>query len=186
VSRLLGVSLIRPRWLTAGLTKLAVLCGFIVVVAMLPGRLTPTRAGWIGWIGLGVLLLFVSGPLAAATIRLTARLGVAGAVMSVVRIAGLVGLAGAFFLFWTFVYLTLWSKHPVDSFRGLDATPRFADFFYYSVTTALTSPPGDISAHSRGVRGATMIEMLSGLALLFTYIASFVDWERRGKKDSSD
>ena len=181
-----GSVLRRPRWLTAGLTKLAVLCGFIVGVAMLPGRITPSKAGWIGWVGLAILFLLVSGPFVAATIRLAQRLPLATAVVTVVRIAGLVGLAGAFFLFWTFVYLVLWSKHPTEAFKGLGATPRFADFFYYSVTTALTSPPGDITAHSRGVRSATMIEMLSGFAMVFTYIASFVDWGRRGKKEASD
>ncbi len=181
-----GSLLPRPRWLTAGLTKLAVLCGFIVMVGMLPGRITPSQAGWIGWTGIAILSLFVCGPFVAATRRVAAHLPLAVALMTVVRIVGLVGLAGAFFLFWTFVYLTLWSKHPSEAFKGLDPMPRFADFFYYSVTTALTSPPGDITASSRGVRSATMIEMLSGFALVFTYIASFVDWERRGKKGASD
>ena len=169
----------RPRWVTAGLVRLAALCGFIVLIAMMPGRITPTQAGWIGWIGLLVLVIVVSGPFVAATLKLATRLPLAVAVVTVVRLAGLVGLGGAFFLFWTFVYLILWWKHPAEAFRGLGLTPRFADFFYYSVTTALTSPPGDIVAHSRGVRSATMIEMLTGFALLFTYIASFIDWERR-------
>ena len=111
--------------------------------------------------------------------KLHERLPLTVAVATVVRLVGLVGLGGAFVLFWTFVYLTLWWKHPAEAFGGLGALPRFADFFYYSVMTALTSPPGDITAHSRGARAATMIEMLTGLALLFTYIASFVDWDRR-------
>jgi hypothetical protein len=46
------------------------------------------------------------------------------------------------------------------------------------VSTALISPPGDIVASSRGVRSATMIEMLTGFALLATYLSSFVDWRR--------
>ena len=57
--------------------------------------------------------------------------------------------------------------------------PRFADFFYYAVCTALISPPGDILAGSRGARSATMIEMLSSFALLTAYLASFVDWQQR-------
>ena len=56
---------------------------------------------------------------------------------------------------------------------------RFADFFYYAVTTAFAAPPGDLLAHSRGVRSATMIEMLTALALLAAYLSSFVDWIRR-------
>ena len=56
--------------------------------------------------------------------------------------------------------------------------PRFADFFYYAVSTAFISPPGDVLARSRGARSATMIEMLTAFALLTTYLASFVDWQR--------
>ena len=56
---------------------------------------------------------------------------------------------------------------------------RFADFFYYSVCTALISPPGDIFAASRGARSATMIEMLAAFALLTAYLSSFVDWQAR-------
>ena len=40
------------------------------------------------------------------------------------------------------------------------------------------SPPGDILAHSRGARSATMIEMLTGFALVATYLASFSDLVR--------
>src|SRR5262249_19218248 len=92
------------------------------------------------------------------------------------RHAGLVGLGAAFFLFWTCIYLTLWWRHPETAFRGLDASPRFADFFYYAVSTAFISPPGDILAHSRGARSATMIEMLTGFALLPASPTSFADW----------
>src|SRR5438093_973408 len=51
-------------------------------------------------------------------------------------------------------------------------------FFYYAVSTAFVSPPGDVLAHSRGARSATMIEMLSAFALLTAYLSSFVDWHR--------
>ena len=84
-----------------------------------------------------------------------------------------------FFLAWTLVYLGVWAVHPAEAFRGLGPRPRFADFFYYSVSTALISPPGDILAQSRGARGATMIEMLIAFALLTAYLSSFVDWGRR-------
>ena len=88
---------------------------------------------------------------------------------------GLVGLGAAFFLFWTFVYLGLWWRHPHEAFTGLGPRPRFNDFFYTSVSTAFISPPGDILAHSRGARSATMIEMLTGFAVVAVYLSSFVD-----------
>jgi hypothetical protein len=72
----------------------------------------------------------------------------------------------------------MWAYHPKQAFVGISAAPRFADFFYYSVSTAFISPPGDILAHSRGARAATMIEMLTAFALLTTYLSSFVDWQR--------
>ena len=172
----------RPRFLTVGSLRLLGLCGVIVLIGMLPGRLTPTEAGWIGWTGLAVLAVAVAVPFTVGVRRLAARLPLADAVLLLVRLAGLVGLGAAFFLFWTFVYLTLWWRHPATAFTGLPPSPRFADFFYYAVTTAFISPPDDILAHSRGARSAAMIEMLTGLALLATYVSSFVDWGRRGEE----
>jgi hypothetical protein len=67
--------------------------------------------------------------------------------------------------------------HPEEAFTGLvrdGQNPRFADFFYYSVMTAFISPPNDIIAASRGARSATLIEMLTGLSLLATYLTSLV------------
>jgi hypothetical protein len=69
--------------------------------------------------------------------------------------------------------------HPTAAFTGLPQHPRFADFFYYAVSTAFISPPGDVLAHSRGARSATMIEMLTAFALLTAYLSSFVDWYGR-------
>jgi hypothetical protein len=100
----------------------------------------------------------------------------ADAVLIIVRRLGLPLLGLAFFLAWTFVYIGLWWTHPGAAFSGLGAMPRFADFFYYAVSTAFISPPGDLVARSRGVRSATMIEMLTGFGLLATYLSSFVDW----------
>ena len=48
------------------------------------------------------------------------------AIALTLRHAGLVGLGTAFFLFWTFIYLTLWWSHPHEAFRGLAQSPRFA------------------------------------------------------------
>jgi hypothetical protein len=169
----------RPSFVTIGSLRLAALCGVIVLIGMLPGRLTPAEAGWIGWTGLGALGLAVAVPFVVGTRRLMERLPLADAILVLVRYAGLVGLGAAFFLCWTFVYLTLWWRHPEEAFRGLAESPRFADFFYYAVTTAFISPPDDIVANSRGARSAAMIEMLTGLALLATYVSSFVDWGRR-------
>jgi hypothetical protein len=47
----------------------------------------------------------------------------------------------------------------------------------------VVSPPGDILAHSRGARSATMIEMLTGFALLATYLASFSEIVRRERSE---
>jgi len=182
--RLVAVEPGRPRWLTLGTLRLLGLCAVIVLIAMLPGRLSVSDAGWIGWGGLGGLAVAVSGPFIAITKRVAARLPMAEAVLLTVRAAGLVGLGTAFFLFWTFVYLTLWWTHPHEAFRGLASAPRFADFFYYAVSTAFIAPPGDILANSRGARSATMIEMLTGFALLAAYLSSFVDWGARRDADA--
>ena len=155
------------------------LCGVIVLIAMLPGRLSHDEAGFVGWIGLGGVALAASLPFLAATRRLTARLPIAEALLLVLRHVGLVGIGLAFFLFWTFIYVALWWRHPTEAFAGLAHSPRFADFFYYAVSTAFISPPGDILARSRGARSATIIEMLTGFAVLAAYLSSFVDWGRR-------
>ena len=70
--------------------------------------------------------------------------------------------------------------------RACRDEPRFSDFFYYAVCTAVISPPGDIFAASRGARSATMIEMLSAFALLTAYLASFVDWQPRDPPPAAD
>jgi hypothetical protein len=169
----------RPGFVTVGSIRLLLLCAVIVGIGMVRGRLTPYEAGWVALGGLLGLLFAVALPYAAVLHRLTARLPVAEAALAGIRAVGLVGLGAAFFLFWTFVYLALWWASPEEAFRGLEAAPRFADFFYYAVSTAFISPPGDIFAHSRGVRSATMIEMLTGFALLAAYLSSFLDWGRK-------
>ena len=175
----------RPGWLTAGSIRLGVLSLFVVLVAMLRPRIPPDSAGWIVLAGFlfavaAVALLLVATrrvalqlPFLDRTERLT------DALLLVVRRIGLPLLGLAFFLLWAFVYIAVWWAHPREAFRGLDDHPRFADFFYIAVSTAFVSPPGDIVAHSRGARAATMIEMLTALALLGTYVSSFVDWHRR-------
>ncbi len=171
-----------PGWLTSGAIRLGLLSVFIVLVEMLRPRLTQERAAWLVIIGAaavvtGATLFFL------ATRRIAARLPfrdrsarVTDAVLQLLRRTGLPLLALAFFLFWTFVYIGIWAVHPHSAFVGLGPHPRFADFFYTSVLTAFISPPGDILAHSRGARAATMIEMLTAFALVTAYASSFVDW----------
>src|SRR4029077_7539838 len=97
------------------------------------------------------------------TRRLEARLAIPGVetFLLTLRRTGLPLLGLAFFLAWTLVYIGVWASHPHTAFIGLSDKPRFADFFYYAVTTGLERPPSDLLAHSRGARSATMIEMLT-------------------------
>jgi hypothetical protein len=172
----------RPPWLTRGGLNLAILCTLIVLVGMLSPRLTRSEAGVTFFVGLGITALAVAY-VVGATRRVAARFAVLSAahaatdaVLVTVRRIGLPLLGLCFFLIWTLVYIGVWWSHPHSAFAGLGTAPRFADFFYYAVSTALISPPGDIIAHSRGARSATMIEMLTGFGLLATYLSSFVDW----------
>ena len=168
--------------------RLIILCGFIVAVAMLSPRLSPNAAGLVALVGAGAVIagaiVFVF--LARGVHHLgtsSPRLRVAEALLVTLRKMGLPILALAFFLLWTFVYLGVYWYHPADAFTGLlhpGQDPRFADFFYYAVMTAFISPPNDIIAASRGARSATLIEMLTGLSLLATYVSSLVEWPSRG------
>ena len=165
--------------------RLGILSAFVVLVGMLRGRLTPERAWWV--VGIGGAVIVIGGALfLLATRRLTTRGPfeyATGAVLHLLRRTGLPLLGLAFFLVWTLVYIGLWAFHPKEAFTGLAPLPRFADFFYYAVSTAFISPPGDIVARSRGARSATMIEMLTAFALLTAYLSSFVDWQRQDRAD---
>jgi hypothetical protein len=167
--------------------RLIILCGFIVAVAMLSPRLSPNAAGLVALVGAVAVIAgaIVFTVLARGVHHLggsSAGLRVAEALLVTLRKLGLPILALAFFLLWTFVYLAVWWYHPAEAFTGLvreGQDPRFSDFFYYAVMTAFISPPNDIIAASRGARSATLIEMLTGLSLLATYISSLVDWPSR-------
>jgi hypothetical protein len=176
---------VRPTWLTGGMVRLVILSLFIVLVGMVPSRMTPDRA-WIVF-GVGVALAATGAVLfAVGSRRLTESLGLghrAAGVLLLLRKTGLPLLGLALFLAWTIVYVGLWAFDPVNSFAGLETFPRFADFFYYAVSTAFISPPGDIFAKSRGARSATMIEMLTAFALLTAYLSSFVDWYGRSSPE---
>jgi hypothetical protein len=187
----LGIRAARPNWLTAGMLRLLALSVFIVLIGMISDRLSRHEA-WIVLIAAAGVAVGVSLWFVFATRRLLARLPlldrssrrVTDTVLLILRKLGLPMLGLAFFLFWTFVYLTLWAIHPQEAFKGLDEHPRFADFFYYAVSTAFTSPPEGIGAGSRGVKSATMIELLTAVALLSVYVSSFVDW--RPPRDASE
>jgi hypothetical protein len=179
----LPVTADRPTWLTAGTLRLATLAVFIVAVGMIRTHLTHGLAWTLVGIGAGVAAAGVA-VLLGATKRLERHLAIpwaSEAFVLVLRRVGLPLLGLAFFLAWTLAYVALWAHHPNAAFRGLPASPRFADFFYYAVSTAFISPPGDVLAHSRGARSATMIEMLTAFALLTAYLSSFVDWHQQRK-----
>ena len=157
------------------------LAAFVVAVGMIRAHLTRGSAWVLVGVGIG-LALAGAAVLAGATRRLEERLAIpwaSEAFVLVLRRTGLPLLGLAFFLAWTLVYVALWAVHPGQAFDGLPPNPRFADFFYYAVSTAFISPPGDLVAHSRGARSATMIEMLTAFALLTAYLSSFIDWGRR-------
>jgi hypothetical protein len=171
----------RPGWLTAGMLRLTALSLFVVAIGMLRWHLTTVTA-WVV-VGLGAGFAVVGLAVLLGVTRLVERrLAIPWATQAfvlVLRRTGLPLLGLVFFLAWTVVYIALWVIHPEQAFTGLPDEPRFSDFFYYAVCTALISPPGDIFAASRGARSATMIEMLSAFALLTAYLASFVDWQPR-------
>lgn len=171
----------RPTWLTAGMFRLAALSAFVVLVGMVRYRMSP-HGGWIVVAAGSGLALAGAILFATSTRRLAERLRLGHATeafLVLLRRTGLPLLGLAFFIAWTLVYIALWAVHPAEAFRGLEPAPRFADFFYYAVSTAFISPPGDVLAHSRGARSATMIEMLTAFALLTAYLSSFVDWYGR-------
>ena len=175
----------RPNWLGAGALRLGLLSLFIVLTAMVRPRLTHASAGWLLLAG-GLFVVAAAALFWIATRQVALALPflegprrMTDAVLFVLRRTGLPLIGLAFFLVWTFVYVGIWWVHPHDAFRGLEEHPRFADFFYTAVSTAFISPPGDIVAHSRGARAATMIEMLTAFALVTAYASSFVDFQRR-------
>ena len=178
----------RPGWLTAGMLRLVALSLFVVAIGMVRWHLTTTAAWVIVGVGAGIVGVVVAGLLGLTRV-LEHRLAIPWATQAFVlalRRVGLPLLGLVFFLAWTVVYIALWVIHPHEAFTGLPAEPRFADFFYYAVCTAVISPPGDIFASSRGARSATMIEMLSAFALLTAYLASFVDWQPRDLPPADD
>lgn len=169
----------RPAGLSQGAIRLAILCAFVVLVEMTSPRITPDDAGLVVLVG---VLAMVAGAIAFYTYgqALADRAGnTLGPTLGVLRHTGLPLLGLVFFLAWTILYIGLWWVRPDGAFTGLAAAPRFADFFYYAVSTGMISPPGDIFATSRGARAATLIEMISAFALVTAYLSSFSDLLKR-------
>src|SRR5262249_48780644 len=157
-------------------------------IGMVRWHLTTAVAWIIVAVGAGIVVVAFAAML-GLTRAIEQRLAIPWATQAFVlalRRVGLPLLGLVFFLAWTVVYIALWVIHPEQPSTALPPEPRFADFFYYAVCTALISPPGDIFASSRGARSATMIEMLSAFALLTAYLASFVDWQRRDPPADED
>jgi hypothetical protein len=167
-------------------SRLGLLCLFIVAIGMIEPRISEEAARWV-LLGAGLVAAVGAVAFLLATRRVAAHLPLMSgslrlvdAILVVVRRTGLPLLALAFFLLWTFVYLGIWTFGEARDFQGIGEgeSPRFADFFYYAVMTAFTSPPEGIAPLSRGARSATMIEILTGLALLTTYVSSLFEWRR--------
>lgn len=175
---LVGTALARwPAGLPRAVLHFSLLCLGIVLMTMAPFRIEANDKSLVY-----VLLLAVLGgilALLALRRRVFARVALAETLLTAVRThlgLPLVGLV--FFLVWTAVYACLWLFHPTEAFVGLSASPRLSDFFYYAVSTAFLSPPEGIAAGSRGVRAASLIELVMGLAVVASYVTSFFDWSR--------
>jgi hypothetical protein len=153
------------------------LCLGIVLMAMLPFRIGREDKS-----GVYIVLAAVAAAAVAAfavRTRVSSRLPRIVVVMGAVRAhlgLPLVGLI--FFVVWTAIYAGLWLFHPDEAFNGLPETPRLSDFFFYAVSTAFLSPPEGISAGSRGVRAASLIELVMGFAVVASYLSSFFDWSK--------
>lgn len=177
-----------PARLRTAIWHFVLLCAGIVALMLIPLRVHEGD----GWLFVAVVaVVVVAWVLVWIALRNRAerRLGgripnlAAWVALRTLRRAGLSLLGLAFFALWTMVYLALWLIHPHEAFTGLDPAPRVSDFFYYAVSTALTSPPEGIGAGSRGVRAATLIEMLMGFSLIAAYLASFARWDAPSAPD---
>src|SRR5262245_59107874 len=116
---------------------------------MIRPRISQEASLWL-LVAAGVITAGAAAAFYAVTRRIAAHLPLmAGsfrlvdAVLELIRRTGLPLLALAFFVFWTFVYLGIWRFQSEQAFVGLgdSGDPRFSDFFYYAVMTAVTSPP---------------------------------------------
>lgn len=144
----------RGHWLSGAAVKFAVLCGAVAGISMLSPKLSRNEAGVVALVGV-VGILAGAGVLAFTTRRLARRRShqsnvaleryLASSFLGLIRTTGVALIGLAFFAVWSFVYLSMWWFSPELAFKGLDAAPRYSDFFYYSVSTGLISPPATSS-----------------------------------------
>ena len=144
----------RPGWLREGALRLLAVCFALLVLGMLSPRIDPDDAGRIVFFGAVIAGACVAG-FVVLTRRTIQRLDIpylsAGAVRAegillALRQVGILLLALAFFVFWTFVYIGVWWYRPESAFRGLSRPdPYLSEFFYYAVSTAFVSPPATSS-----------------------------------------
>ncbi|MBM3679386.1 MAG: hypothetical protein FJW96_16160 [Actinobacteria bacterium] len=169
-----------PSKLRKAVIDFALLCAGIVAITMLPIRIERDDGFWFVLFALGgvagVVTFVVVAQQLARRSPITFGQAAANVLRTGLRRLGLPLVGLVFFVVWTAIYISLWLVRPDGAFAGLAAAPRVADFFYYAVSAALLATPQDIVATSRGARAATLIEMLTGFAVLATYLASFVNW----------
>ena len=146
----LDLETVRPNWLTTGAIRLGLLSLFVVLTAMVRPRLTHWSAGWLLLAGAGFVVA------AAALFSLATR-----------RVALALPFLDAPWRLTDAVLLVL--RRVGLPLLGL------AFFLVWTFVYAFISPPGDIVAHSRGARAATMIEMLTAFALVTAYAGSFLE-----------
>jgi hypothetical protein len=174
-----------PSRLRKAVIDFGLLCAGIVAITMLPVRIHQGSGWWFALFAVGAVggiggFVAIAERLARRSPTVSFGVAVARLVRTSLRRLGLPIVGLVFFIGWTAIYISVWLVHPEEAFAGLAAAPRVADFFYYAVSAALLATPQDIVATSRGARAATLIEMLTGFAVLATYLSSFVDFRDQG------
>jgi hypothetical protein len=85
-------------------------------------------------------------------------------------VASVAALAGvAFLLFWTFVYLLIWSLQS-SAFSNLAARPRLGEFLFISASGALGGTPEGVRALSAWSQTAVTVELLSFVVLVGAFV----------------
>jgi len=86
--------------------------------------------------------------------------------------ASLAALAGlAFLLFWTFVYLLIWSRQNA-AFSDLGETPRLGEFLFISASGVLGGTPEGVRALSAWSQTAMTVQLLSAAVLIGAFVAA--------------
>lgn len=86
--------------------------------------------------------------------------------------ASLAALAGlAFLLFWTFVYLLIWSCQSA-AFSDLGETPRLGEFLFISASGVFGGTPEGVQALSAWSQTAMTVQLLSAAVLIGALVAA--------------